>query len=341
MNSEKSIYSSIVKKLYGRFNGKLFPLVAYFFCYIVFACLIVIKKKNQIFIVPTAAIGDTLYILSFWESLNNWAERNGKEVIFFQSDRFKDIFDTYKTSNSRVKVVSLKHLGLTHLFLMMIGGCKYHSLLNNLLRKCGIFVPIPNIYKDYFSKNDKPKGSRHQLAKILNVQQNPISLHNSPLIPIKSIANFEKNKKNICILNPYSYSMFSPIPLFEKIAEKLKEAGFIIYTNVVKGQKEIRGTAPLNCSLQELYSIAKEIPFIVSLRSGILDYLIPSNINMFVVYDKWKISFIEDDDYTLNEWEPKGVLQEVFSRTCSDDEIIQNLHQFLDQLKKGNIIWTT
>lgn len=341
MSSEKSIYSYIVKKLYGRFNGKLFPFVAYFFCYIVFIYLLIIKKKNQIFIAPTAAIGDTLYILSFWDSLNNWAERNEKEVIFFQSDRFKDIFDTYKTSNSRVKVVSLKHLGLAHLFLMMIGGCKNHILLNNLLRKCEIFVPIPNIYKDYFAKNDKPKGSRHQLAEILKVQLSPISLHKSPIIPIKSIANFEKNKKSICILNPYSYSMYSSIPLFEKIAEELKGAGFIIYTNVVKGQKEIRGTIPLDCSLQELYSIAKEIPFIVSLRSGILDYLIPSKINMFVIYDKWKISFIEDDDYTLNEWEPKGMLREVFSRTSSDYEIIQNLHQFLDQLGKGNVIWTT
>lgn len=329
----KSVYSYIIKKLYGRFNGKLFPVLAYFGCYFVFVILLLVKKRNQIILAPTSAIGDTLYIFSFFNSLGEWAEKKNKKILFFSSDRYKDIVETYKKPNERIKVVYLKHLGFSHLLLQMIGGCKDHFLLNSFSRKCGIFAPIPNIYKDFFARTYRPQGSRHQLAHILGVSLTPVSLHNLPAVPVKSIADFEKNKDKICVLNPYSYSMYTSLPLFEKLAEELKKNGYIVYTNIVKGQKVIEGTFALDCDLRELYSISKQIPLIVSLRSGILDYLIPSDINMFVVYNRWKVSFIQDEDYFLEEWQPKGFVYEAHSNSMSDDEIVQKFQKFLTQIK--------
>ena len=329
----KSVYSYIIKKLYGRFNGKLFPVIAYFGCYFVFAFLLLVKKRNQIILAPTSAIGDTLYIFSFLNSLGKWAEEKKKKILFFSSDRYRDIIETYEKPNERINVVYLKHLGLVHLLLQMIGGCKDHSLLNKFSRKCGIFAPIPNIYKDYFAQTCRPQGSRRQLAYILGVPLTPISLHNLPVVPIKSIADFEKNKDKICIINPYSYSMYTSLPLFEKLAKELKKKGYVVYTNVVKGQKVVEGTFELNCDLRELYSISKQIPLIVSLRSGILDYLIPSSINMFVVYNKWKVSFIQDEDYSLDEWQPKGFVCEAHSNNMSDDEIVEKFQKFLHDLE--------
>ena len=329
----KSVYSYIIKKLYGRFNGKLFPVIAYFGCYFVFAFLLLVKKGNQVILAPTSAIGDTLYIFSFLNSLGKWAEEKNKKILFFSSDRYRDVIETYEKANERIKIVYLKHLGFAHLLLQMIGGCKDHPLLNNFSRKCGIFAPIPNIYKDYFAQTCRPQGSRRQLAYILGVPLTPVSLHNLPVVPVKSVVDFDKNKDKICILNPYSYSMYTSLPLFEKLAEELKKKGYIVYTNIVKGQKVIEGTFELDCDLRELYSISKQIPLIVSLRSGILDYLIPSSINMFVVYNKWKVSFIQDEDYSLEEWQPKGIVYEAHSNSMSDDEIVQKFQDFLTQIK--------
>ena len=328
-----NFFEIVMKRLYGRFNGKLFPILSYFGCYFVFVFLLLVKKKNQIVLAPTAAIGDTLYIFSFLKSLGEWAERENKEILFFSSDRYKNIVETYDKPDLRIKIRYLKHVGFAHLFLLMIGGCKDHYFLNNFSKKCGIFMPIPNAYKDYFSRNCKPTGTRHQLAHILGVSLMPISLHNLPVVPVKSVVDFDKNKDKICILNPYSYSMYTSLLLFEKLAEELKKKGYIVYTNIVKGQKVIEGTFELDCDLRELYSISKQIPLIVSLRSGILDYLIPSSINMFVVYNKWKVSFIQDEDYSLEEWQPKGIVYEAHSNSMSDDEIVQKFQDFLTQLK--------
>ncbi len=320
-------------KLCGKFHGKLYSKISYFGCYFVFIALWLVKKRNQIILLPNSAIGDTLYILSFLDSIEEWAKKNNKEIIFFLSNRYKDIFESFSKPSMKIRIRFLKHLGFVHVFLLMAERCKDHSLLNRFSRNKKIFLPIPNVYKDNFVHISKPKGVRHQLAHILGIPLTPVSLHNLPAVPVKSIADFEKNKDKICVLNPYSYSMYTSLPLFEKLAEELKKNGYIVYTNIVMGQKVIEGTFALDCDLSELYSISKQIPLIVSLRSGILDYLIPSDINMFVVYNRWKVSFIQDEDYSLEEWQPKGFVYEAHSNSMSDDEIVQKFQKFLTQIK--------
>lgn len=328
-----SPFSFLMKKMYGKFNLKLFPLVSYYGCYFAFAYLWLIKKKNQIILAPTSAIGDLLYPLSFLQSMDAWTKEKNKKILFYVSDRYKDIIETFEKPNSRIEFVFLKHCGLMHLFLLMTGGCKDHPKLNSFSKNSGILMPIPNVCKSFFLHKDKPKGSRQQLSVIFGLPLSPVSLHNLPSIEINSIENFEKKKQKICILNPYSYSMYTPQPLFETLSNELKNKNYIVYTNVVHGQKEIQGTIPLECSLRELYSIAKQIPLIVSLRSGILDFLIPSGISMFVIYDKWKSDNTLDTDYTIEEWTPQGKLCEVSTKSMPEEDIVRNFQKFLHDLE--------
>ena len=315
-------------RIYQTFNGRLYSLCSHLGCYLAFVYFWFYKKNNQVVLAPTSAIGDVLYVLSFWE---NFGKQGG---VFYISDRYKDFLESFQLA-PKIKIVYLQHGGFFHCFLMMFECCKNHKVLRKLSKKRGIIFPVPHVYKndDFIWNGNKPKGIRHQLSRILDLPLDPISLHHLTTISIKSIPNFEQSKQKICVLNPYSNSMQSSLLLFEKIAEELKKRDFIVYTNVVNGQKEIRGTLSLECSLQELYSIAKEIPLIVSLRSGILDLLIPSNINMFVVYGVWKVPFVQDEDYSIKEWHPKGKLREVSIKTKSEEKIVEDFQSFLQQLR--------
>jgi len=330
------LFSFVMKKMHGKFNLKLFPRVSYFGCYFAFAYLWLIKKKNQVVLAPTFAIGDLLYLLSFLQSMDSWTIEKDKKILFYVSDRYKDVLETFDKPNSRIEFVFLKHCGFMHLFLLMTGGCKKHPKLNAFSKKSGILMPIPNIYNIFFDKKNKPNGTRHQLSAILNMPLTPISLHDLASIPVKKIEHFEQLKHRICILNPYSYSMYTPKSLFDVLASELRKCNFIVYTNVVGEQKEIEGTIPLRCDLQELYSIAKEIPLIVSLRSGILDFLVPSKINMFVIYGKWKLDYIQDVDYTMEEWKTQGAYREVSTKSTTNEEIVRDLQTFLFELKSEN-----
>ena len=182
-------------------------------------------------------------------------------------------------------------------------------------------------------------GCRNQLSYILNLPLEPISYHKQATVPIKNIEKFKEYHKKICIVNPYSYSIYSKVQLFEKIVLELRKKGYIVYTNVIQSQKAMSGTLRLDCSMQELYSIACEIPLIVSVRTGLLDYLVPSGINMFVLYGQTKVGESgHESDYTMQEWDPQGKLCEVYTSQKNDEEIVHEFQKFLNQLEyKGKL----
>lgn len=333
------VYSFVVKKFYGRFNGKLFPLVAIPGSYIALFYLLLKKKKNQVVILPTSALGDTLYILSFWENLYKLSNQADTQLVFYLSDRYKRIVETYNPPIDGI--VYLKHLGMKHVLLLMLSACLYHSKSVEIARRRNIFGVIPRIHKRWLKKNSFI-GTRNQLAHILNMPLDPISYHQLPQVNISAIKDFEYLRNKICVINPYSYSMSYSVSLYERICEKLKLLGYIVYTNVVGEQREINGSIPLRCGIEELYSIACEIPLVVSVRSGVVDFLIPSNTSMFVIYEKWKdvnsIKLdVEGDErpYSLMEWRPKGHVYEAYMEKENDDDKI--LDEFDKYLKKWNL----
>ena len=72
--------------------------------------------------------------------------------------------------------------------------------------------------------------------------------------------------------------------LWEMIADNLFLRGYIVYTNVMKHQKEVKDTKRLECSIIELYNICNEIPLFVSVRSGIIDFTISSRCDKVVIW---------------------------------------------------------
>lgn len=135
--------------------------------------------------------------------------------------------------------------------------------------------------------------------------------------PVTIIKDFEAIKDRMAILNPYSNSAFeADFELFEKSSKFMTEKEFLCYTNVIKEQRSIEETQELRCTIRQLYDIACGIPYIISIRSGILDFLAPSNINMFALYENCSERL--EDMYHVTSWNCKGKIEELYMRNADD-----------------------
>lgn len=129
-------------------------------------------------------------------------------------------------------------------------------------------------------------------------------------VEITAITDFEQDKHRIAVLNPYSNSLAGArLELFEKIVEVLKKRGCRLFTNAIGDQEPLAETERLNCSIEELFAICRHIPLVVSIRSGVLDAVVSSNVNMFVIYDQVDSKWLKI--FTVESWKCKGRIREV------------------------------
>jgi len=133
-------------------------------------------------------------------------------------------------------------------------------------------------------------------------------------------------KDNFAIINAYSNSAVIPIEVFELAVKILKESGLEVYSNISGDQKEINNTIPLRCSIQDMFYISRYCKCFVSIRSGILDYVISNIKNLFVVYSDDSDVFL----YSLESWNCKVKLKElVYS---GNENLESELRRFLDNI---------
>lgn len=108
------------------------------------------------------------------------------------------------------------------------------------------------------------------------------------------------------IINPYSNSAYIGLDIFEKLVIKIKEKGFNVYCNVMKNQKEVEGSIALRCTIQELFVLSSYAELILSIRSGILDYIVSNAKRIIAIYDR-EIDYYA---YTLKSWETETEIGE-------------------------------
>lgn len=129
--------------------------------------------------------------------------------------------------------------------------------------------------------------------------------------------------KPYIILNPFSNSNSVPAKIFEEISQRLQEKGYTVYTNLASKQKEIPGTLPLNVSIDELYLLSGEAECIISIRSGILDYIISNTKRIVSVYND-SFAYITPSFYSLEKWETGcEIFNHIYPNSVDIDEIVQ------------------
>lgn len=104
--------------------------------------------------------------------------------------------------------------------------------------------------------------------------------------------------QNSVILMPHANtSKMLPISFWEKLAGKLVENGYVVYTNI-KDETEyvISGTYAISKPLPDIPSFAEKCSLVIALRSGICDLLAFSKTKMIVIVPTW-FSFYDKPEF--------------------------------------------
>ena len=101
----------------------------------------------------------------------------------------------------------------------------------------------------------------------------------------KLSTDFIIDKDRTILLSPYNNSNPNlKDELWEEIAKRLTEKGFIVYTNVApKGEEPIAGTRPFQASFTALFFLAEKMRAVVGYRSGLFDYLAFTKANLLCI----------------------------------------------------------
>ena len=286
------------------------------------------KEEDEIIIILTGAIGDSVYALAFTDELRKKAPE--KKIVVYGYTKWKELYNSY-SSIDEVKYIDSSEL-------MELGDIRAIYGSNRASekgRKIGIINGNAFYYKKCYQATN-PDIIYQLRTYIYDVGENAnITYHGIKKgeFPFSDVLPDKLDYTKTVVLNPFSGSSFEAnFDLYEAIAIVLKEYGYNPVTNVVGNQKCIKGTRPIQCTIYQLYDLCCRIPLIVSIRSGILDFVAPSNVNMFVIYENCSERLKKM--YHLTNWKCDGKIEELYpSNTKKEkEEILSALEGFVKSI---------
>ena len=271
--------------------------------------------------ITSYALGDLVYAMAY---LKAWHEQNQQKKIMLIADpNKKEVIESYTDFYEAIYYERSTKMGKN--VLVHLNGSRFYSFIG---RKRGIYNTIPDQIYGHRSGRDNLDLMREYLGL---PNESEIVYPRPRKVPITSIPDFEKSKNRIVIINPYSSgeTICRCAELFNKIVVMLKNKDFIVYSNIVGEQKPLKETCPLMCGLLEIYSIAEEIPLIVSVRSGIMDWIVSTNSKKLVVYN----ADIDDGFskmFDLSAWKT-GNCKEIHMANTTDAEALNILEEYISR----------
>jgi hypothetical protein len=107
------------------------------------------------------------------------------------------------------------------------------------------------------------------------------------------------------LLNASSFSTQSESvkKTLEACARSLSNQGFHVFMNVVGDESPLPFTQPLRCSFEEFYLISLQTKCLISLRSGLLDFVASSFCPIVCLYDEKPEHRFLYTDMPLSMWQ--------------------------------------
>ena len=286
------------------------------------------KKDNEICLVLSDSVGDNVYGLAYLDALHEFYPQ--KKILVIGYERYRTLLESYPQIDRLILIPDKTNQG------ERLKGLITHPKLVERAFSQGMIITTPYWHKRL--RDAQNLDCLYQFRNdILSLPGEPdITYHRITKGTVSSIHDFDKIKDKVVIINPYSKSTPRTMQLYEFFCRALIERNYYVFTNVIGNQKSVRGSEPLRCSIYELYSIAYDIPLVVSVRSGILDFLVTSNVNMFAVYEIHNaVTEYHSKAYSLNSWKCGGKIEEVCIRKPSDiDSAQEKFISFLNELRK-------
>lgn len=119
--------------------------------------------------------------------------------------------------------------------------------------------------------------------------------------------------------------------LFHEVINIAHKNNYIVYSNVVGEQPPIEGTIALRCSLDDFYHIANSVSLIISIRTGLMDWINNTKSKKIIIYPP---SFNSDwsNFYSMKVWNQSSIME---FRYSDKNSIISAVKRIINESISG------
>ena len=279
--------------------------------------------KNDIIFFATSGIGDICYAFAFIDEIKR---KNNKEITVITRKGTVDVVRAYDAID---RVVVLNRLSERIIKILLVAPQKYYpNLFNNGVNESPLFScnqwflyssNIMRIANDYIEVQRKLIYNLDEDARISypNVSKH-LEEGLKKIYGGSVIINAESNSLSIKGLDLY----------LEKIIAFCNANQITVFTNVIQGKEPLAGTLPLACTVEELYNIGQIAGVVVSIRSGILDFLIGNGGRYLAFYNnEWNNLWFKA--YSLKAWKSNSRIHEITVDLSKQSEQENEILQYL------------
>lgn len=273
-----------------------------------------IKKRNpeySIVISDGTGIGDLCFSLSY---LPDFRSRLNKKILLVLSENLRDIVACFKGYD---KLLFFSKKQISDFRYVLNRHIKWKWYEENFANNEVIFT-----YARYYSivKNKSEKN-------ILDILLNDIyrlQVHRYfqyPVVPARTVEHLQEGKK--ILFNLSSNSSEISVETFNKILKFFQDRKYIMYTNCVKDSDVcLFKTNRLQLSIFQLYSISDQFDYVVSVRSGILDFIASKAKKHIVLYEHNNFLPL----YTMKQWPGVDALEMYYD----DPDLMEKIEEYVE-----------
>lgn len=251
-------------------------------------------KKNRgkcTVVFPEGGIGDVCIAMAYLESFR---EKAGKEIILYLCDlgSLRTISSLY-LGYDEIRYVKVSRMKSISRALSYRGRWrwyeKYHAANELIIASPWAYLTYGMLYYKKLDCLSVLSDTAYRLGGKGTIALPALEPDEKPETSGKSV-----------LFNVFSNSLTVPVEkVFPPIAEYFAAAGYEVYTNCKDEQSYcLPGTKPYVATITELYKTARRFEYIVSIRSGILDFLAATGVKQIVFYNG--ISYV--NLYSMKMW---------------------------------------
>lgn len=220
-------------------------------------------------------------------------KNNSKKPLFIATKKYHvDLLKMYYPdanyifiNNTNFKTQSNKWTKNGHNIYLIFSGNYFEKvefeIKNN---KSGFTHYLDNILLNLNLKKEDCKFIKPQISeKIINSVN-------------QKIQQLQLKDDNFIILAPEAITCEKlPLNFWNNLAQNLKELGFDLYVNITNSKNIIEGCKHSDLNLQEIFYLAQKAKAIISLRSGLSEFLVPTETPNISIYTNFKKKAISVD----------------------------------------------
>jgi len=227
---------------------------------------------------------------------------NSGEIYLFFAYLYKTVLRKNKTAQPLFIVTQPIH---DDIIKMYCPDAKYLILKNfnfpfqsKLFEYCGhrFYLIFPCEYFEKMELKIKNGEKVHYLSCMLkefdmdiNECERPAPVLISTQNLISKTDKIQLNLDNFIILAPEAQTCTElPLIFWRNLSRKIQEKGFDIFLNITNPQNDIPDCKSCYLDYTELYSLASRAKAVISLRSGLSEFILPTNVPNISIYTKFR-----------------------------------------------------